>query len=825
MLLSRHQHDSGDFSFSLFFVQKIEDAKGQFTIMSSPHEKKRKTGGNPGGVQRKRGAEQDLDVPTLGQVAEEARFAPLCQLLEPVKDTPVSKLGRVLRAKLEEKGGEALELVLASFFDECDARAEEAAHKRAHVASEEPSPGKQQRWLFFPSLSLSLSLSLSPLLRFFSLCVADLPFELDARAGMLMEALKVLPSVSSPSFPEPSDLGARWPLLDRNGPVEQIKEAVQNNVAKQAACSVQKQAYKCVVITGAAGSGKTRLCHEGMRAVATAERSRPESPFSAIYEVFITFLNGEQITADDAIGDTLLEQAGVALGMRVACRLFPLMGLCSQMPLDTFRAALQRQRVDMRLLDLRTVLRVCGKQRVDDKQTMVLLTLDESYYAEEPMDTAAPRMWRQMMTKLLEYVIPGEQFKPQVEDGVLLFPILSSTWSAERTRAFISPVDKVPLDLAPLSRESLFGTICTHEHLGIYYSRPTQLLVNDARFQSFLLSCALAPRAVAAAIECVSRLPAPEQGMTDDFRALAIKQVCLKMHGFYKRARVGQEVFELALSGVTLPEDLDGTHVGGQRVDKWLAMGFATGSPGQPLAVPFPLLYSQAGVLLQGIDQFLNWGQPFYWQHFEALVPHIIRLRCSVLYRLKENHRATLAEIFGSGPADPVNLHPAMTVVTCSKQWLVPKRGRVKTVAQQLKVKMAETNVAVGGRELAFGSRGHVFAAADGNVHFDGHLSVLTEDGRSVLVCYQVKHTHITKDKVRHFTWAQVCDWLRKARDFMNGYSADIKLFVMVTNKKVLGLPGQLDEDFVLIHQGNLGSFFAPCLLASAKLATDDPSL
>jgi hypothetical protein len=85
---------------------------------------------------------------------------------------------------------------------------------------------------------------------------------------------------------------------------------------------------------------------------------------------------------------------------------------------------------------------------------------------------------------------------------------------------------------------------------------------------------------------------------------------------------------------------------------------------------------------------------------------------------------------------------------------------------------------------LDFGSLDHVFVATDGNVHFDGHLSFVTVDGLFVLVCYQVKHTHTTKEQVTHFSWAQVVEWLKKARAFMSGYAADIKLFVM-TNKEV----------------------------------------
>ena len=143
---------------------KLFPVEGQLSFMSESQQKKLKTGG--GGVrdvQRKRGAEEDLDVPTLGQVAEaEEDFAPLRQLLEPVKNRPVSEFGKGLRSKLEKKVGEELDLLLEAFFAACDARVSEAAHKRVHMASKEHSPGKQQRWLFFLSLFF-LSLSLSPL--------------------------------------------------------------------------------------------------------------------------------------------------------------------------------------------------------------------------------------------------------------------------------------------------------------------------------------------------------------------------------------------------------------------------------------------------------------------------------------------------------------------------------------------------------------------------------------------------------------------------------------------------------------------------------------
>ena len=66
---------------------------------------------------RKREAEQDLSpVSSLGEVAEKARFAPLHELLEPVKDTPVTELSVGLRAKLEKKAGEQLELREVAYY-------------------------------------------------------------------------------------------------------------------------------------------------------------------------------------------------------------------------------------------------------------------------------------------------------------------------------------------------------------------------------------------------------------------------------------------------------------------------------------------------------------------------------------------------------------------------------------------------------------------------------------------------------------------------------------------------------------------------------------
>ena len=106
---------------------------------------------------RKREADDDLSpVPSLGEVAEEADFAPLHELLETIKGRPVDKLGLELRAALKKRGGDEQDLLLSSFFDECDARAKAASLKRANVGSDESVQGEHQCFsLFFLSSPLS----------------------------------------------------------------------------------------------------------------------------------------------------------------------------------------------------------------------------------------------------------------------------------------------------------------------------------------------------------------------------------------------------------------------------------------------------------------------------------------------------------------------------------------------------------------------------------------------------------------------------------------------------------------------------------------------
>ena len=90
-------------------------------------------------VKGKRGAERDVDVPTLGQVAEEKDFAPLRELLEAVKNRPVDELGQDLRVWLREKATNIGHLPLAlAFFGACDARAEAPKRVRGGAAAQLP---------------------------------------------------------------------------------------------------------------------------------------------------------------------------------------------------------------------------------------------------------------------------------------------------------------------------------------------------------------------------------------------------------------------------------------------------------------------------------------------------------------------------------------------------------------------------------------------------------------------------------------------------------------------------------------------------------------
>ena len=133
--------------------KKIKSTRGAayFALMSSSQEKKRKTKESARGSERKRGAEEDLElVPTIGDVL--AEFPSIGHLfLDEVKRRPVNELSEELRAAFKRRGGDEFELLLLSFFAACDARVEEAAPKRANVAFEEESFGEQFFFLRFSS--------------------------------------------------------------------------------------------------------------------------------------------------------------------------------------------------------------------------------------------------------------------------------------------------------------------------------------------------------------------------------------------------------------------------------------------------------------------------------------------------------------------------------------------------------------------------------------------------------------------------------------------------------------------------------------------------
>ena len=70
----------------------------------------------------------------------------------------------------------------------------------------------------------------------------------------------------------------------------------------------------------------------------------------------------------------------------------------------------------------------------------------------------------------------------------------------ERTRDHINSVEKVYPDLVPLSEESVFEKLCVRSQLASFFTPLLEKLLEDQLFRSFLLSCSLAPRALAVSI-------------------------------------------------------------------------------------------------------------------------------------------------------------------------------------------------------------------------------------------------------------------------------------------------------------------------------------
>lgn len=154
------------------------------------------------------------------------------------------------------------------------------------------------------------------------------------------------------------------------------------------------------------------------------------------------------------------------------------------------------------------------------------------------------------------------------------------------------------------------------------------------------MTCSVSPRSLGVALECVAELE--HEGLAE-----AIRRVCEELFVSYKRKKLNRDVLEFALSGVCIPDVRD--EIGGHAFSHWLAMGVASGSHQEPLSVPFPVLYNDTGYFIEGFVGLMKWVQPFYWQDFEAMVPHIIRLRCSSLYRIKPNHMRPCWRFLGVG--------------------------------------------------------------------------------------------------------------------------------------------------------------------------------
>lgn len=98
------------------------------------------------------------------RLAKDVRFAPLRELLEPVKDAPVNELAEELRQELLEGEEKRVRLLLKAFFVTCDACLREAA-------PEHTPPGEQRRFPpILPCVSFSsFSLALPPLASSFPL--------------------------------------------------------------------------------------------------------------------------------------------------------------------------------------------------------------------------------------------------------------------------------------------------------------------------------------------------------------------------------------------------------------------------------------------------------------------------------------------------------------------------------------------------------------------------------------------------------------------------------------------------------------------------------
>jgi hypothetical protein len=76
---------------------------------------------------------------------------------------------------------------------------------------------------------------------------------------------------------------------------------------------------------------------------------------SRAYNVSMTFVNGYQLEQSDMIDETDKNRSGsIAIGIRVAARLFPQLNVCGAMSLSSFRRGLGD---NVKLYDLRTVMR------------------------------------------------------------------------------------------------------------------------------------------------------------------------------------------------------------------------------------------------------------------------------------------------------------------------------------------------------------------------------------------------------------------------------------------------------------------------------------
>lgn len=198
----------------------------------------------------------------------------------------------------------------------------------------------------------------------------NVPHDVDERAGLLLKLVREIQGTPEKRKKQSEKISAAWPLLDRMKAKADIEAAAGNNLARFVARDSEKRDWKVVVVTAASGSGKTRLMREAFEWVSTSIKDK----VGEVYNVSMTFVNGYQLESADVFDQNDLRLSGsIAIGLRLAARLFPLLKVCEAMSLDSFRRGIGGS---LQLCDLRTVMRAVSMVKANDKPRWVTLVMD-----------------------------------------------------------------------------------------------------------------------------------------------------------------------------------------------------------------------------------------------------------------------------------------------------------------------------------------------------------------------------------------------------------------------------------------------------------------